>query len=374
LGEARLFSKVKTTLQQSLPGRRQVPLSKKDMENVKEPAMVLVTGGSGFIASYCIIALLNKGYTVRASLRSMSRVADVKQMLSVGGIGNFDRLSFVEADLSREEGWAAAAEGCSYIIHPASPTPNPAAKHQDEYVVPAVNGVLFILRAAKAAGVRRVVLTSAFGAVGMGTDKKTPYTEEDWSDLARDIPPYQRSKTLSEKAAWEYIGGEGKGLELAVVNPVAVLGPVLGADYSHSIQMIRGMLDGTMKGVPKIRFCYVDVRDVADLHLKAMVLPAAKGQRFLATSGKAISMLDIADILHAGLGAKAARVPRKELPGWLIRVVALFNPRVRLVLPHLGIAKEASHEKASRLLGWQPRSNKEAVLATGRSLLDLGLA
>ena len=338
------------------------------------PETVLVTGGSGFIASYCIIGLLNRGYHVRASLRSLSRVEDVKQMLSVGGVRNFDNLSFVEADLSREEGWAAAAAGCSYIIHPASPTPDPAAKHEDEYVVPAVNGVLFLLRAAKAAGARRVVLTSAFGAVGMGTDKKTPYTEEDWSDLTRDIPAYQKSKTLSERAAWEYIAGDGKGLELAVVNPVAVLGPVLGVDHSHSIRIIRGMLDGTTKGLPKIRFCYVDVRDVADLHLKAMVLPAANGQRFLATSGRAISMKDIADILHTGLGEKAARVPTKELPSWLIRVIGIFNPRVRLVLPHLGMAKEASHDKASRLLGWQPRSNREAVLATAQSLVDLGLA
>ncbi|WP_431209286.1 SDR family oxidoreductase [Puia sp. P3] len=275
---------------------------------------VLVTGGSGFIASYCMIALLNKGYAVRASLRSLGRVAEVKQMLTVGGIRNFDGLSFVEADLSKERGWAAAVSGCDYIIHPASPTPNPAARHEDEFVVPAVNGVLFVLRAAKAAGVKRVVLTSAFGAVGMGTNKKGPYTEEDWSDLSQDLPAYQKSKTLSEKAAWEYVGGEGKGLELAVVNPVAVLGPVLGADYSHSIQMIHRSLDGTMKAVPKIRFAYVDVRDVADLHLRAMELPAANGERFLATTDGALSMLDIANILRDGLGARAAKVPKRKCP------------------------------------------------------------
>jgi len=335
---------------------------------------VLVTGGSGFIASYCMIALLNKGYAVRASLRSLGRVAEVKQMLTVGGIRNFDDLSFVEADLSKEGGWAAAVSGCDYVIHPASPTPNPAARHEDEFVVPAVNGVLFVLRAAKAAGVKRVVLTSAFGAVGMGTDKKGPYTEEDWSDLSQDLPAYQKSKTLSEKAAWEYVAGEGKGLELSVVNPVAVLGPVLGADYSHSIQIIHRQLDGTMKAVPKIRFAYVDVRDVADLHLRAMELPAANGERFLATTDGALSMLDIANILRDGLGAKAAKVPKKEMPSWLIRVIALFNPRVRLVVPHLGMEKEASPGKAVRLLGWRPRSNKEAVLASGQSLVDLGLA
>ncbi|SHN09420.1 NAD-dependent epimerase/dehydratase family protein [Chitinophaga sp. CF418] len=343
------------------------------MENLKVSETVLVTGGSGFIASYCIIALLSKGYKVKASLRSLNRVADVKQMLSVGGIQDFDNLSFVQADLSHERGWKEAAEGCSYIIHPASPTPNPAAKHEDEFIIPAVNGVLFVLRAAKAAGVKRVVLTSAFGAIGIGTNKKSPYTEEDWSDLTQDLPAYQKSKTLSEKAAWEYIAGEGKGLELAVVNPVAVLGPVLGADYSHSIQMIHGMLKGTIKGLPNIRFPYVDVRDVADLHLRAMIQLAANGQRFLATSGKAISMLDIAGIMRAGLGVQAAKVPKKELLGWLIRLIALFNPKVKLVVPHLGIVKEASHEKASQLLGWQPRSNKDAVLATAQSLVDLGL-
>ncbi len=341
------------------------------MENFKET--VLVTGGSGFIASYCIIALLNKGYKVKASLRSLSRAADVKQMLSVGGINNFDNLSFVQADLSQEKAWLEAAKGCSYVIHPASPTPNPAAKHEDEYIIPAVNGVLFVMRAAKAAGVKRVVLTSAFGAVGMGTHKNGPYTEEDWSDLTQNLPPYQKSKTLSEKAAWDFIANEGKGLELAVVNPVGVLGPVLGADYSHSIQTIHQMMNGTLKGVPKMRFVYVDVRDVADLHLKAMVSPAANGQRFLATAGNATSTLEIAKFLRAGLGTKATKVPTKELPNWLVRAVALFNPKVRLVVPHLGMVKEASHEKATRLLGWKPRSIKEAALATGQSLIDLGL-
>lgn len=343
------------------------------MENQKRPETVLVTGGSGFIAGYCIIALLQKGYKVRASLRSLKRIAEVKQQLSVGGIRDFENLSFVEADLSQESAWMEAAKGCTYVIHPASPTPNIQAKQEDEFIIPAVNGVLFVLRAAKAAGVKRVVLTSAFGAIGMGTNRKSPYTEDDWSDLTQDLPAYQKSKTLSEKAAWEYIAGEGKGLELAVVNPVGVLGPVLGADYSHSIQTIHQMLNGTLKGVPRIRSVYVDVRDVADLHLRAMILPAANGQRFLATSGKAISVLDIANMLRAGLGAKAAKVPKKELPGWLIRTIALFNPKVRLIVPYLGMVKEASHEKASRMLGWQPRSNTEAVLATGQSLIDLGL-
>lgn len=334
---------------------------------------VLVTGGSGFIASYCIAALLQQGYRVKTTLRSLSRIPDVKQMLSVAGISSFEKLSFAQADLFSEKGWVEAVAGCSYVIHPASPTPQPEAKKEDDFVIPAVNGVLYVLRAAKAAGVKRVVLTSAFGAICYGTHKKTPYDENDWSDLNAGLPFYQKSKTLSEQAAWNYVKHEGKGMELSVINPVVVLGPVLGADYSHSIRMIYQMLNGAIKGLPQLRFGYVDVRDVADLHVIAMQHPLAAGERFLAVAAEAMSMLDIANILHNELGDKAAKVPRRELPSWLIRIIGLFNPSVRFVIPHLGMVKEASHEKATRLLNWHPRGNKEAVLATAESLIRLGL-
>ena len=294
-------------------------------------------------------------------------------MLTTGGISDYSNLSFVEANLSNSQGWTDAAQGCAYVIHPASPTPKPDAKTEADFVVPAVNGVLFVLRAAKKAGVKRVVLTSAFGAVGYGTDKKTPYTENDWTDLNAKIPFYQKSKTLAEKAAWAYVAGEGKGLELSTVNPVGVLGPVLDADYSHSIRTIHSMLNGEMKGLPKLCFDYVDVRDVADLHLRAMTDPAASGERFLASAGRAISLLDIAAILREQFGEKAARVPTKTIPNWLLRLIAIGNPTARLVLPFLGLTKEASHEKATRLLRWQPRSIKEAVTATAESLFQLGL-
>jgi dihydroflavonol-4-reductase len=282
-------------------------------------------------------------------------------------------LSFVQADLSDNAAWKGATEGCRYVIHPASPTPNFIAKHENEYIVPAVNGVLYVLRAAKAAGVERVVLTSAFGAICYGTDKRTPYTEEDWTDLSKDIPAYPKSKTMSEKAAWDYVKGEGKGLELAVVNPVGVLGPVLGADLSHSIQFINKMLNGQLKGLPKIRSVYVDVRDVADLHIKAMTDPKANGQRFLATSGGPISLLDIARILRSELGDKTAKVPKKEIPSWILKIVGLFNSQVKLILPHVGMMKDASHAKATRMLNWHPKTNKEAIIATAKSLIRLGL-
>jgi len=341
------------------------------MTNSNQEKTVLVTGGSGFIASYCIIALLNGGYQVRATLRSLKRVEEVKDMLKAGGIKSFESLSFVEADLQNELSWVKAVEGCTYIIHIASPTPNTDAKTEDDFVIPAKNGVLFVMRAAKNAGVKRVVLTSAFGAVGYGTIKNTPYTEEDWTVINDTVFPYQRSKTISEKAAWDFIKNEGVGMELSVVNPTGVLGPILSDDYSHSIQTIKQMLNGDMRGCPKLIFGYVDVRDVADLHFKAMTMPEANGQRFIAVAGEAISILDIAKILKRNLGEKANKVPTKELPNWLLKFAAKFNPKLQMIVPHLGLIKKASNEKAKNLLGWKPRSNEEAIMATANSLIKL---
>lgn len=337
---------------------------------MNEKETVLVTGGSGFIASYCIISLLKNGYKVKASLRSLAKAELVKNMLKQGGLDSFEDLSFVEADLDNESSWIPAAEGCQYVIHVASPTPFTNATSEDDFVIPARNGVLYVLRAAKKAGVKRVVLTSAFGAIGYGTVKTTPYTEEDWTVLNETVFPYQKSKTLSEKAAWDFIENEGDGMELAVVNPTGVLGPILADDFSHSIQNIKTMLNGGMKACPKIISGYVDVRDVADLHYKAMTLPQAKGQRFIATAGD-LSLLETANVLHNNLGERAAKVPTKELPNWLIKLLGNFNPKLKAVAPYLGMVKKASNEKAIKMLGWKPRSAEEAVLATANSLFDL---
>ncbi|QMW05688.1 SDR family oxidoreductase [Spirosoma foliorum] len=334
---------------------------------------VLVTGGSGFIASYCIIALLKSGYKVKATLRSLNKSELVKQMLKEGGLRSVEGLSFAEADLENESSWEKATEGCQYVIHVASPTPHTDAKTEDDFVIPAENGVLFVLRAARKAGVKRVVLTSAFGAVGMGTVKTTPYTEEDWTVLNETVAPYQKSKTISEKAAWNFIETEGDGMELAVVNPTGVLGPILSDDFSHSIQNIKQMLNGDMTACPKLISGYVDVRDVADLHLKAMTMPQANGQRFIAVAGDGFSLLDVANVLRKNLGEKAANVPTRELPNWLIKLLALFNPKLKAVEPYLGMVKRASSEKAISQLGWKPRSTEEAILATATSLINLGI-
>lgn len=335
--------------------------------------LVLVTGGTGFIAQHCILALLREGYEVRTTVRSLSRKAEVRSNLKTGGAEPGERLTFIKTDLSEDTGWAEAAAGCTYVLHGASPTPSGLYANEDEWIRPAVDGNLRVLRSARDAGVRRVVLTSAFGAVGVGhPPMKRPFNETDWSNLEGKIWPYQKSKTLSERAAWDFIAREGRGLELAAINPVAVMGPVLGPDYSHSIGHIKGMLGG-QPGVPKINSGFVDVRDVADLHVLAMTSPAARGERFLATAGSSLWMAEVAEILRRRMGEAAAKVPTKVLPNWVVRLGALKDPRMKGVVSLLGINLNCSSEKAIRLLGWKPRSAEEAIVATARSLLQLGL-
>lgn len=335
--------------------------------------LVLVTGGSGFIAQHCILALLEAGYRVRTTLRSLSREAEVLSNLRTGGAEPGDRLSFAAADLTADDGWLEAAADCAYIIHGASPTPSGDQVREEDWIRPAVDGNLRVLRAARDAGVRRVVLTSAFGAIGVGHKPRSrPFDETDWSDLNGNVAPYQRSKTLAERASWDFIAREGSGLELATVNPTTVLGPALGSDYSHSIRLIKNLLDG-QPGCPKINTCVVDVRDVADLHLRAMTDPAANGERFLAASGESLWMVEIARLLNQRLGKGAKKVSTRVLPNWFIRVVALFNPAMKGIVPHLGVNMNASGDKAKRLLGWAPRSREDAIVATAESLIKVGL-
>ncbi|MBO9544128.1 aldehyde reductase [Caulobacter sp.] len=336
--------------------------------------LVLVTGGTGFIAQHCILALLAQGYRVRTTLRTPGREAEVRAYLKVGGAEPGDRLSFVTADLSDDAGWGEAAEGCAYVMHGASPTPSGDYASEEEWIIPAVEGNFRVLRAARDAGVKRVVLTSAFGAVGMGHKPMTrPFDETDWTELNDKVPPYQKSKTLSERAAWDFIATEGRGLELAAVNPTAVMGPALGADYSHSIRLIKQMLEG-IPGCPKVNSGFVDVRDVADLHLRAMTDPAAKGQRFLAIAGQSLWMREVAAILRARLGDAAAKVPTKEIPNTVVRLgAAAGNPALKALVPFLGVTMNATSEKAIRLLGWSPRSAEESIIAAAESLLRLGL-
>jgi nucleoside-diphosphate-sugar epimerase len=335
---------------------------------------VLVTGGSGFIGSHIILQLLAAGHTVRTTVRSLKREADVLAMLKQGGATSTEALSFVAADLEKDAGWSDAVAGCEYVLHVASPLPPSAPKHEDDLIVPAREGTLRVLRAARDAGVKRLVLTSSFAAIGYGHNpQQAPFDETTWTDPTRKVSAYVKSKTLAERAAWNFMDKEGGSLELSVVNPVAVFGPVLGADYSASIQIVQRMMDGAMPAVPRLYFGVVDVRDVADLHLRAMTHPAAKGERFLAVSGDFMLMLDIARVLRERLGEGARRVPTRQLADWLLRIGALFNPLVRQLLPEIGKWKNGTSEKARRVLGWTPRAREDAIVATGESLLRLGV-
>jgi nucleoside-diphosphate-sugar epimerase len=336
---------------------------------------VLVTGGSGFIASHTILQLLGAGYQVRTTVRSLSREGEVRAMLQRGGSEPAERLTFVAADLMSDAGWPAAVSGCEYVLHLASPFPASVPKDENELIVPAREGALRVLRASRDAGVKRVVLTSSFAAIGYGhPEQEAAFTEKDWTNPdGADVMPYTKSKTLAESAAWDFIARDGAGLELAVVNPVAVFGPVLGPDYATSILLVQRMMDGTMPGVPRMCFGMVDVRDVADLHLKAMTDPAAKGERFLAVAGDFMWMVEIAKVLTARLGEAAKRVPTRQLPNWLVRLAALREPAVKQILPELGKWKNATGEKAQRVLGWLPRSREDSVVATAESLVSLGL-
>ena len=338
---------------------------------------ILVTGGSGFIGAHCILRLLDAeaGYRVRTTVRSLEREAYVRAMLKEGGAEPGERLSFVAADLEKDAGWAEAVAGCEFVLHVASPLPASVPKNEDELIVPAREGTLRVLRAARDAGVKRVVLTSSFAAIGYGHPEQTaPFDETIWSDPnGDDISAYSKSKTLAERAAWDFIAKEGGALELATVNPVGVFGPVLGADYSTSILLVQRLMDGAIPGCPRMWFGIVDVRDVADLHLLAMSAPAAKGQRFLAVSGDFMSIQDIAKVLKARMGAAARRVPTRVLPNWMLRLAALRDPAVKLIIPELGKIKNGTSEKAQRVLGWSPRSREDAIVATAESLVRLGL-
>jgi dihydroflavonol-4-reductase len=336
---------------------------------------VLVTGGTGFIGAHCIIQLLQQGYKVRTTVRSLKREGDVRNMLKVGGADAAAPVQFFQADLTSDDGWTQAVAGADYVLHVASPFPSSLPQHEDDLIVPARDGALRVLKAARDGGVKRVVLTSSFAAIGYGQKpQKQPFDETNWTDPnGPDVQPYAKSKTIAERTAWDFIGKEGGALELSVVNPVGVFGPVLAADYSTSILLVQRLMDGAVPGCPRLYFGVVDVRDVADLHIRAMTNPAAKGERFLALSGDFMSFLDIAKVLKARLGAAARRVPAKQIPDFVVRLVALGDPAAKQLLPELGKHKNGTNAKAVRLLGWQPRSREDACIATAQSLIDLGL-
>jgi nucleoside-diphosphate-sugar epimerase len=334
---------------------------------------ILVTGGSGFVGSHVILQLLNAGHVVRTTVRSLTREASVREMAKDAGVDPGGRLSFFAADLTRDDGWAAAMAGCDYVMHVASPMPIAPPKTEDELIRPARDGVLRVLKTARDANVKRVVFTSTCGAIYYGhPPQNAPFDETSWTNLNGEMSAYVKSKAIAEREAWDFMATEGGSLELAVVNPSGIFGPVLGSDFSSSIELVKRLMNG-MPGCPRLYFGVVDVRDVADLHLRAMTDPRAKGERFIAVSGEVMSMLDIATVLKARLGAAAKKVPTRELPNWVVRLAARFDPGMRTLLPMLGKIRNATSAKAERVLGWKPRSREDAIVATAESLLRFGI-
>jgi dihydroflavonol-4-reductase len=312
---------------------------------------------------------------VRTTVRHPDRSRDVLAMLRQGGAPSTEALSFFTADLTQDAGWRDAVDGCDYVLQVASPLVTYVPDDENELIIPAREGTLRVLRAARAAAVRRVVITSSMGAIAYGHPPQgAPFDETNWTNLdGLDVQPYVKSKTLAERAAWDFVAREGGALELSVINPAGVFGPALGPDFSGSIDIIWALLDGRMPAVPRIYFGLVDVRDVADLHLRAMTSPAAKGERFIAVAGEPMSILEIARVLRRELGSAARRVPRFQAPDWVVRLAARRNPMLRYALPMLGKIRRATSAKAQKVLGWTPRGNDEMIVVTAESLIRLGL-
>lgn len=341
---------------------------------------VLVTGGSGWIGSYVILALLSEGYTVRTTIRSLSRKSRVREALTNGGATptDLERLSFFAASLDSDDGWAEAVKNCTYVHHVASPFPAELPKHEDELILPARDGTLRVFKAAVAASVKRVIMTSSYAAVGYGhPPRKEPFTEEDWSCLDGEIPltPYMKSKTVAEKAAWDFIKSDQNKskMELAVIVPLMVSGPILSKDISTSVEVFKKLMDGSMPGAPNLSYIFVDVRDVASLHMIAMKNADAAGQRLIAGGNESsYSMLDIAKVIKAKRPEKAKKVPSFQLPNLLIHGLALFDKPVRQILPDLG-KKPLTTNKKARGFGWTPRPAEESFLDTVDSLVKYGV-
>jgi dihydroflavonol-4-reductase len=333
---------------------------------------VLVTGGSGFLGGWCVVELLRRGFTVRTTVRSLSREADVRA--AVGSVVDpADRLAVLPADLTSDDGWSEAVAGCDYVLHVASPFPPKQPKDPDELIVPAREGTLRVLRASLDADVKRIVVTSSVAAIRLSKDAAArPLNEGDWTDPdSPGLTPYVRSKAIAELAAWDLVRDRGEEDRLAVVNPGAIIGPVLNADLSYSLQAVQRLLGGT-PGAPKLGFSLVDVRDVADLEIMAMTAPDAGGQRFIAVT-RFLWMAEIGEILRERLGEAASRVPTRTIPNLVVRGMALFDPGIRSVVGALGKRTELSSEKARSVLGWAPRSIEDTIADTGESLIRQGV-
>lgn len=332
---------------------------------------VLVTGGTGFVASWCIVELLQRGFAVRTTVRSLSKEQAVRAAISTA-IDPGDRLTFFAADLTSDVGWDAAVAGCDYVLHVASPLGWDNPKDPDALIVPARDGALRVLRAATQAAVKRVVLTSACAAASPPLASADSMNDETlWTDPENgQLNAYQKSKTLAERAAWQFMRDYHGPTTLTTILPGAVFGPVLSAENLGSVQVIGRLLQGRLPGNPRLGFEVVDVRDLADVHIRAMTEAQAAGQRFIA-AGSFLWMTDISKILHSKLGSAARKVPTRTLPDFVLRLLSAFDPLLREVTPRLRRKHLHTSEKAQRLLGWQQRPAAVTLVDCAESLMAL---
>lgn len=331
---------------------------------------VLVSGGSGYIAGFIIRQLLDEGWTVNTTVRSLSREAELRPLLG----GTPETLRFFAADLTADAGWAEAMAGCTHVLHVASPFSSKPPRNPDDLIIPAREGTVRTLRLAKEAGVRRFVQTSSVAAIAYGHGKgRHHFTEADWTNVhSRDAYAYVKSKTIAERAARDWMAREGAEMEFLSVNPSAVLGPVWSRDFSASIEMVSQLLSGALPGCPDLGFGIVDVRDLADLHVRVLSEPGLDGERFIA-SGPFLKMIDLAAILRAAMPLEARNVPTRRLPDWLVRFAATFNPLIRQVVGELGNVRDASSAHAFERLGWKTRPSEESIVDCARSLIAQGV-
>jgi nucleoside-diphosphate-sugar epimerase len=333
---------------------------------------VLVTGGSGYIGGWCVAGLLQQGYVVRTTVRDLSKESAVRAALGkITDPGN--RLSFYAANLTADAGWDEAAAGCDYVLHVASPLGVADPKDPNELIVPAREGAKRAVAAAIKAGVKRVVLTSSVAATSKGVGGSDWISDETvWTDPETPrLSVYAQSKTLAERAAWDLINTTASDTTLATVNPALVLGPVTSGDFSESVQVIERLLSGRVPGIPRLGFNVVDVRDVADLHIRAMTHPHAAGERFIA-AGQFAWMGDLATLLRERLGEGGAKVPTRKVPDFVIRLAGLFDKDLGSVTPGLGHKHDYSSDKAQRMLGWKPRPLEDTIMDCANSLIATG--
>ncbi len=335
---------------------------------------VLVSGATGFVGLHTVIQLLQDGHVVRGTLRSPKREAEVRESIA-RHVDAGDRLSLHQCDLLSDNGWDEAIAGCDYVLHVASPFIIGAPKHEDDLIIPARDGALRVLKAAAKAGVKRTVMTSSVAAVSAGHDRDTThiFNEDDWSNTdSPEIGAYEKSKTIAERAAWDFVKSDGAGMELAVINPGAILGPILNSDSGTSGEIVRQLMTRAMPACPRVGFACVDVRDVASAHLAAMATPDAAGKRFVCAIEYAWFSY-IAKILDKRFRKDGYKIPTGELPNFVPRVMQHFNPVLKQIIPNLGKRRDYDNAQIKSVLDWQPRSLEEMSVSMAESMIEFGV-